>query len=89
MATKEADLVEKLANVEHDRWSHWMKYLFTKGTDNADGSFTIDAGSVAHWRRQMKTSYWDLTDKEQESDRVEVRKTLKVLTQTLEDLGSK
>jgi hypothetical protein len=75
-------LIEELADLEHERWSHWMRYLFTKGTQNRDGSFTIDAPSVAHWRRQMATAYVDLSEREKESDRQEVRRTLQVLNRS-------
>ena len=70
---------EALADLEHGRWSRWMKYLFTKGKKHEDGSFTIDAASVAHWERQMNTPYSELTEREKESDRKEVRNTLEVL----------
>jgi hypothetical protein len=45
--------------------------------------FTIDAGSVQHWTRQMNTKYASLTEKEKESDRVEVRKTIDLLRKFL------
>jgi len=48
-----------------------MKYLFTKGVQNEDGTFTMDKNSVERWRRQMSTSYSDLPDDEQKSDRKE------------------
>jgi hypothetical protein len=73
------ETVETLAAVEHERWSGWMRYLFTRGQHHPDGSFTIDAGSVAHWTRQMETGYSDLTEREKESDRQEVRKTLRAM----------
>ncbi len=71
--------MELLADKEHDSWSRWMKYLFTKGTENADGTFTIDAQSVGRWTHQMETDYKDLSEKEKESDRKEVRTFIKVL----------
>lgn len=84
-----SDLMEALASVEHERWSGWMKYLFTKGSFLFSGdplsarfqptSFVINADSVTRWRRQMTTPYKKLSKEEQESDRVEVRKTLQVL----------
>lgn len=74
-------LIEVLADVEHERWSGWMRYLFTKGQMNGDGSFVIDADSVARWKRQAVTQYQDLSEQEKESDRAEVRKTLAVISQ--------
>jgi hypothetical protein len=70
---------EALADLEHDRWSRWMKYQFSKGTFNDDGSWTMPAESVERWKRQMETPYADLTESEKDSDRREADKTLKVL----------
>ncbi len=68
------ELKEKLAAIEHQRWSDWMRYLFTKGTLNQDGSFTILKGSVEHWTIQMNTDYEMLSEPEKESDRKEVKR---------------
>jgi hypothetical protein len=73
-------MLERLADLEHERWSNWMHYLFTKGAQYSYGEFQIEAASVAHWRRQMNTPYSGLTEAEKESDRKEARKTLAVLT---------
>ena len=75
----DAEVIEELADLEHERWSGWMRYLFTKGTDNPDGTFTINADSVRWWRGIMETRYADLTERSKESDRIEVRKTLALL----------
>lgn len=72
-------LLEKLAALEHARWSHWMKYLFTKGKDFSGFGFYIHKDSVERWKRQLATEYKDLSEAEKESDRVEARKTLEVL----------
>ncbi len=70
---------EELASDEHDRWSRWMKHLFTKGKKNDDGSFTIDTESVKIWERQIKTDYKDLSQYEKDSDRDEVDRTIKII----------
>ena len=77
------ELVERLAAIEHERWSVWMRHLFSKcGIShfrNGVESLEIPAWAGEQWKRQMNTPYADLTEAEKESDRVEVRKTLACL----------
>jgi len=73
------ETIEELSHVEHASWSKWMKYLFSVSKENEDGSVTIPKDKVNRWKKQMKTDYKDLTNKEKESDRKEVRKFIKVL----------
>ncbi|MDD5511489.1 MAG: hypothetical protein PHI12_11875 [Dehalococcoidales bacterium] len=73
------DLREALAAIQHAIWSHWMRYLFTKGTDNPDGSFTIPADSTERWKQQLITHYDVLSDKERDSDREQADKVLALL----------
>jgi len=67
---------EKLAELAHEQWSGWMKYLFSKGTFNLDGTWTMPKWAVERWVRQMAISYTNLSDKEQESDRKEADRFL-------------
>lgn len=67
-------LMELLAAIEHQRWADWMAYLFKKGGQNPDGSFTINQQSVAHWKRQIALPYGHLTEPEKQSDRKQVVK---------------
>ena len=71
-----------MAQYAHDTWSNWMKYLFTKGRLNKNGSFTIAKNSVDRWQRQMNTDFYDLPDTEKESD-FEEAKTILDLQKTL------
>lgn len=71
---------EKLADVQHGIWVHWMAYLFSCSTTNLDGSVTIPAEKVERWKRQMNTTYTELTNKEQDSDREQADKTLLVIS---------
>jgi len=75
-------LREYLAAYAHDAWSGWMRYLFGTGVEHKDGSFTIEAESVARWRRQMRTLYDDLPESEKESDRDEADKILDIVCKT-------
>ncbi len=70
---------EKIAAVQHEVWSHWMKYLFSVCVENEDGSCTIPADKVQRWTRQLNTPYNALMDKEKESDREQADKVLAIL----------
>ena len=70
---------EKLADVQHDIWSHWMRWQFSCCKVNQDGSLTIPSDKVKRWQRQMDTSYSSLSDNEQESDRHQADKIIGVL----------
>jgi hypothetical protein len=72
--------IEVLAEVEHKRWSRWMKYLFGVSKLNDDGSVTIPMAFVKRWTRQMNTDYKNLTEEEKESDRKEVDRTIAALS---------
>ena len=64
------------AAIEHARWSKWQKYMFSKGTLNNDGSWTLPKEYVDRWTTQANTEYADLSEEERESDREEVRSYL-------------
>lgn len=67
------DNLEELASIQHDIWSHWMKYMFSV-CENIDGHLVIPEKLVGRWEAQLETKYKDLTEKEKESDREQVRK---------------
>lgn len=71
--------VEKLAAHAHEQWSGWMQYLFSKGTFNQNGTWTMPAWAVERWSRQMNTDYADLPEREKVSDREEAVKVLEVV----------
>lgn len=73
------NMLEKLANLQHEIWSHWMTYLFEVSTLNEDGSVTIPADKVERWKRQMKTHYLDLPSDERKSDLEQARKVIDVI----------
>jgi hypothetical protein len=67
-------LFEKLAAIEHERWAHWQKYLHSLCKKTPDGELIIPANSVKHWEKQINTSYSDLSEREKDSDRQEVKR---------------
>jgi len=70
---------ERLAAVQHAIWSHWMQYMFTQGTYDELGNWTMPKEKVERWHRQMETGYHDLTEKEKVSDREQADKVIKVI----------
>ena len=79
MSPKEKEVVrEKIADVQHEIWSHWMRYMFSCGTFNEDGSWTMPADKVKRWQAQMNTSYTNLTQREQASDIEQADKVLAI-----------
>jgi hypothetical protein len=76
-------LTERLAGIEHDRWSHWQRYMRGKATKQPDGSLSIPPDLVKQWERQLATPFAELSEKEKESDREQVRKYLPVIAEAL------
>lgn len=70
------ELREHLADLAHDQWSGWMKYMFGKCRELPDGSLVIPPNLVARWTRQMSSEYRALPENERESDRVEADKMI-------------
>lgn len=60
---------EEVAKIQHEIWSHWMKYLFSQSTPNGDGTYTIPVENANHWLQQLDTPFDLLSEIEKESDR--------------------
>jgi hypothetical protein len=73
--------MEQLAALCHEQWSGWMRYLFSKGQFNEDGTWTMPAWAVERWKRQMNTPYDALSEVEQDSDREEAKRFMALLGQ--------
>ena len=89
------ELLEELAALEHDQWSHWTRYfldtlhnLINLVSTPCDDEDCDDFGCVVRrkgfavierWRRQIGTPYEALSEQEKESDRVWARKVRAVL----------
>jgi hypothetical protein len=78
-----ASLLEKLAAIEHERWSHWQRYVHNHCIQQPDGSLIISADLVARWERQIARKYSELEEQEKESDREQVRKYLSLIASEL------
>jgi len=83
MHEQPSDLLEELAAAEHERWSHWQRYLHSRCERREDGSLVIPAELVARWERQMATPYAQLSAAEKQSDRDQVKKYLPILIERL------
>jgi hypothetical protein len=67
-------LFEELASRQHSIWANWQKYMHSRCIRNKNGSLTIPQNLVAHWERQIETCYENLTQKEKDSDREQVKR---------------
>ena len=72
------DKRERIAEIQHDIWVHWMKYLYSVSDENSDGCRVIPARFAKQWQRKMGP-YSSLTHAEQESDRHQADKVLALL----------
>lgn len=78
------ELLETLASVEHERWSHWQRYMHSRCIPQGDdGALVIPADLVRRWEKQIATPYSELTDDEKESDREQVRRYLPLIVGAL------
>ena len=70
---------QKLASNAHRSWARWTTHLLNQCHTNNDGSMTIPASAVLRWRRQIETSYEDLTAEEKASDEREADLIIDIL----------
>jgi len=67
--SKNNDLLEKLAELEHKQWAHWTRYMLDNLTEK----------NIRRWRKQIEIPYSKLSEKEKESDREWARKVIEEL----------
>lgn len=80
------ELLETLASIEHERWSHWQRYVHSKCVpQGADGALLIPAELVMRWEKQIETRYSELAEAEKESDREQVRKYLPLIIRAIRE----
>lgn len=75
------DLKEKVAELHHVQWSNWTKHLFGKCLVNPSGALIITTPDVDRWKKQLATPYKDLSEGEQEWNRKEATKFLRIFSQ--------
>jgi len=56
---KDTALRELLAELEHNQWAHWTRYMLGN----------LSPENIERWRRQIETPYAELSEKEKDSDR--------------------
>lgn len=71
---------EQLAKYAHEAWSGWMEYVFSKAAINDDGTITLPKWAVDRWKRQVNSSYKELSEEEKESDRSEADKMINIMS---------
>lgn len=76
-------LTEELAAIEHRRWAHWQQYLHEQCERLSDGRLAIPRALAERWEIQIHTPYEQLSEKEKQSDRDQVQKSLLVLEKYL------
>ena len=71
---KKKDIIEELAELEHDQWAHWTKYMLDNLTED----------DKKRWKKQIDTPYPKLSEKEKDSDREWANKVLKIINKHME-----
>ncbi|MEB3211477.1 MAG: hypothetical protein VKL39_08980 [Leptolyngbyaceae bacterium] len=64
------DVREQLAELEHQQWAHWTRYMLNNLTPE----------NIARWQQQIDTPYADLTEAEKASDREWADKVLAIIS---------
>ena len=89
------NLLETLAELEHQQWAHWTKYMLDRLAQleaKLDGNAPYKAyfelsQQKQDWRRQIATPYSELTEKEKDSDRSWASKSLEITAKRLAELN--
>ena len=77
--------LEKLADLEHKRWSGWQTHCHKILRERCPSKELEKV--LKRWDKQIETDYKDLSEREKEMDRVEARKTLELLAEEKAELS--
>ena len=73
---EDKELLEKLAELEHEQWNHWIQYQHSLRKSMVN---YVYAQKWKEWLKLSKIGYDKLTENQKESDREWARKVLKLL----------
>ncbi len=72
-------LREQLADLEHEQWAHWTKYFLEN----------LNEDNRLRWGKQAITPYYQLSEKEKDSDREWADKVLKIFKEKIQNVQRK
>lgn len=78
-----SETMELLAATEHERWARWQRHLHDQCERRADGALVIPPHLVTRWESQIETPYRQLSEREKESDREQVKAYLPTIIDAL------
>ena len=78
------EIREKLAEIEHERWSDWQAWCHKILRENCP-SPELEA-VLERWDRQIATPYKDLSEAEKQSDREQVDRYLPLIQSLISDI---
>ncbi len=85
------ELREKLAAIEHERWSDWQQWMHDRGTVQEahtptipimPGDVVFERDVIMGWQRQIETPYEGLSLQEQRSDMQQVDRYWSLIVET-------
>jgi len=76
MKKENKSLREELAELEHEQWAHWTRYML----DNLTHQNKI------RWAVQLATPYSQLSEKEKDSDRIWADKVLEIFKEKIQNV---
>lgn len=83
---KQKKLIEKLADIEHQRWADWQQYLFSKcSLAENECDLVIPIELVKRWQKQIETDYKNLSEKEKDSDREQVMRYWPIISSLIDE----
>lgn len=72
------ELMEKLADIEHQRWADWQQHVHSKCSLSKEG-LAIPMNLIDRWNEQICTPYAELSEEDKEKDREQVRRYLPLI----------
>lgn len=74
----ESELMEKLADIEHERWADWQRHVHSKGIRDSSG-IRLTRDLIERWDYQINTPYSRLTEDDKDKDRTQVMRYFPII----------